>query len=421
MIDINIVKLKKYAENCSVLYVEDDELIRDQTASFLGRFFKDIVLGEDGSIGISKYKERKFDIVITDINMPNMNGIDMIREIKEINYEQIVLVTSAHNDSDYLIQLINLDVMRFILKPFNNKQFLYIIYKIAEELSVNSEKELLEAKLRQLSVRYQTIVDEINIGIVVIKDYAIDMANRAFLDIGGFDSYETLKLEMPDIGVLFEESSQCLNAATNEELISQLQELKDENRKVRMVRNAKTIEYQVNLSEIVEEENSYIITFNDITAIHNSLYNDRNTHLPNRKFILEKIEIIKQNVSKLDVILLSINNFRSIDKYYGRGESKEIEQSFANSIKIVRDTQMPKAFVGYFGVNKFIITSDSGNIKTLISMLQEIQISSLTLLKKYEHSKMEFHLSTNVILKEIDTNDSMKNIEVILDDAFEIV
>ena len=79
--DINIVKLKKYASACSVLYVEDDEVIRTATASFLGRFFSDIVLAEDGEIGLEKYKEREFDIVITDINMPNMNGIEMIEAI----------------------------------------------------------------------------------------------------------------------------------------------------------------------------------------------------------------------------------------------------------------------------------------------------------------------------------------------------
>ena len=118
MIDINIVKLKKYASICSVLYVEDDGVIREATASFLGRFFPDVVLAEDGEEGINLYKSRAFDVVITDINMPHMNGIEMIQDIKEINYEQPIIVTSAYNDSENLMKLIELDVDRFVLKPF---------------------------------------------------------------------------------------------------------------------------------------------------------------------------------------------------------------------------------------------------------------------------------------------------------------
>ena len=152
-IEINIVKLKKYASECSVLYVEDDELIRTQTASFLGRFFSDIVLAEDGEIGLKKYKSRKFDVVITDINMPNMNGIEMITAIKDIEYEQKIIVTSAYNDSQYLMSLINLNVNRFVLKPFNNKQFLYVLYKIAEELTFNKENAKLQEEITSLSKR----------------------------------------------------------------------------------------------------------------------------------------------------------------------------------------------------------------------------------------------------------------------------
>jgi len=125
--DINIFKLKKYATVCSVLYVEDYEIIRTQIADFLGRFFSDVVLANDGKEGLAKYKERAFDVVITDINMPNINGIEMIKAIKEINEKQIVIVTSANYESDYLLSLINLEITHFIQKTFNNKEFLYTL------------------------------------------------------------------------------------------------------------------------------------------------------------------------------------------------------------------------------------------------------------------------------------------------------
>ncbi|MEA2073972.1 MAG: response regulator [Campylobacterota bacterium] len=241
--DINIVKLKKYAAECSVLYVEDDEVIRDEIASFLGRFFPDVVLAEDGAIGLNKYKERSFDVVITDINMPNMNGIEMIEAIKEEHYEQTILVTSAYNDSENLMKLLDLDINRFILKPFNNKQFLYVLYKIAEELSLVKEKERLEDEVTLLSSRSQVILDQVQLGIIVLRDNELTMANRAFLELAGFDSYETFKLEMPDVSVLFEKATHCISAFSHEEFIEELYKAKEENRKVRIIRNSRTIEY----------------------------------------------------------------------------------------------------------------------------------------------------------------------------------
>lgn len=164
MVEINLVKLKNYGEDISVLYVEDDELIREQTKIFLARFFPKIEVAVDGKDGLDKFKIQKYNLVISDINMPNMNGIEMIKAIRELEPEQIVLVTSAYNDSEYLMQLINLEVMRFISKPFENKPFLIVLYKIVQELISKKEKQRLENELTLLSQRAQVIVDEINVG-----------------------------------------------------------------------------------------------------------------------------------------------------------------------------------------------------------------------------------------------------------------
>ncbi|MCW8895377.1 response regulator [Sulfurimonas sp.] len=417
--DINIVKLKKYASVCSVLYVEDDELIRSQTASFLGRFFPDVVVAEDGAIGLAKYKERSFDVVITDINMPNMNGIEMIEAIKGIKYEQIVLVTSAYNDSEYLMKLINLNVMRFVLKPFNNKQFLYVLYKIAEELTFTKEQAKLQDEIAYISKRAQLIVDQANIGIIVIKDNKLDMANKAFLDIGGFDTFDTLVLEMPEIGVLFEEASHCINAESNSDLIEQLKTLGDEDRKVRIMKDAKTIEYQVTLTKI-EDEESYILTFTDITAIHNALFMEEHTKLPAKRFTLEKIEILKQKASSLNVIIMSVNHFDTVEKWYGKQDAIEVETAFANAIKSIRDLIMPDAFIGYFEKNQIIIIP-SNNFNRFYEKLKNINMSALNVVKKHAGSDMELELSTKIKLENLDTNKEINQIEVDLINAFDMM
>ena len=418
--DINIVKLKKYASECSVLYVEDDELIRSETASFLGRFFPNVVLAEDGKLGLEKYKSEKFDVVITDINMPNMNGIEMIEAIKDLHYEQPIIVTSAHNESQYLMSLINLNVTHFVQKPFNNKQFLYVLYKIAEELSFGREQENLKNEIISISKRAQSVVDEIEIGIVIIKENDICMANKAFLNIGGFDSYDTLILEMPHIGVLFEEVSHCVNAETNSELIEELQVVSEEDSKVRIMKDSKPIEYKVTLSKI-EDEETYILTFTDITAIHNALFTHEHTHLPTKKFILEDIETLKQKHSRLNVILMSIKNFSKVEKWYGKKHSIEIESRFANSIKTIRDEKMPNAFLGHFDSNQILIILEDEDYHSLYEELKNINISSLDILTKRRDTDVDIILSTVALFEHLDTDKDLSEIDVDLINKFDFM
>ncbi len=417
-ITINITKLKNYASNCSVLYVEDDEIIREQTVNFLKRFFPDIVVANDGQEGLEKYKQRDFDIIITDINMPHMNGIEMIKAIKKINYDQIILVTSAHNDSEYLIQLINLHVMKFVLKPFNNKQFLYVLYKMVESLSIQKEIAKKERKINLLLKNAQIIINHIKIGIVVIKKGKITMANRAFLDIGGFSSLESLKLEMPEIGVLFAQSSSCISAITNSEFIKEIQNKSDDEKKVTVIKDNKTYEYQVSLSKL-EEEDSYVITFNDITAIHNALYQDEHTKLPTRKSVLEKIELLKQNYNSFYTIITSLKNFDNIEKWYGKLKAIDIEIEFAYKIKQIVNRHLKEAFIGYFAQNQFIIFSTSDKISIVEKELKALDLQIINESNQHIQATLTLHPIVKPI--NLNSNKELHEIEVDIISAFEIL
>jgi len=418
-IEINIVKLKKYALNCSVLYVEDDEVIRTATASFLGRFFHDIVLAEDGALGLETYKHREFDIVITDINMPNMNGIEMIEAIKEIWYEQPIIVTSAYNDSENLMKLIELDVNRFVQKPFNNKHFLYVLYKIAEELNFINESEEREAENAKNAQRAQKIVDHLDVGIIVFKDNKIEMANEAFLNIGGFNNFDELLLEMPDIGVLFEPVSNCISVATNEELIKKLLSVDDNESKVRILQDAKTIEYRVSISSL-DEEDSYIVSFTDITAIHNAMYMDEHTKLPARKFTFEKIEIFKQQRNSLKIILIGIQHYSQVVRDYGKKTGISLQKELASELKEIKEKLMPTAFLGNMNENMFVfIPTPEKNSVVLRKALQEIKLNSELLLAQTVSMKKDFKLLINLKEEELDLTKELSELEVDMIQIFE--
>ena len=99
-------------EQLVILYVEDDPIIRNNTLEVLRRRYTTVFAAEDGLSGWVLYREIKPDLVITDIKMPGMSGLELIKNIRECSSEQHILITSAYNDSDLLFDALNLAVGR---------------------------------------------------------------------------------------------------------------------------------------------------------------------------------------------------------------------------------------------------------------------------------------------------------------------
>jgi len=149
-IDQTLIQLN---EDLTVLYVEDSDIVRESTYDMMKEFFTYVDVAEDGVEGLQKYKEfhekhhQYYDIVFTDINMPKMNGIEMSEAILIENIMQNIVVISAHNESDYLLKLINMGISNFILKPIEIMQFQSVISRLS--YAILNEK-MLELKQKEL-------------------------------------------------------------------------------------------------------------------------------------------------------------------------------------------------------------------------------------------------------------------------------
>ena len=132
---IDIKKLKSIASNLNVLYVEDDLEIQNLMAQYLKKNFFTVVNADNGLEGLQKYKKEKFDIVITDLSMPIMNGVEMLKEIKEINIEQSIIITSAHAKTNSSFDLTNINIDGYITKPFNWEQLNNELYKVINNIN----------------------------------------------------------------------------------------------------------------------------------------------------------------------------------------------------------------------------------------------------------------------------------------------
>ncbi len=150
MINIQDKILTGLNNNLAVLYVEDSDIVRESTYDLMEEFFTHVDVAEDGAKGLQQYKKfyekhhRYYDIVFTDINMPNMNGIEMSEAILSENKVQNIVVITAHNESEYLLKLTNIGILNSILKPIEIMNFEKVVSQLTD--TILSEKGLNRSK-----------------------------------------------------------------------------------------------------------------------------------------------------------------------------------------------------------------------------------------------------------------------------------
>lgn len=138
-----VQSLKEIAKNLRILYVEDDEDLRDRTKKFFIKIFNHVDIASDGNKGLKLYKDnylqtsKYHDIVISDIYMPHMDGIAMSKAILEMYKEQKIIIMSATEEKKYLLDIINLGIEHFIQKPFDSKQMVDPLYKVCMSFQFN--------------------------------------------------------------------------------------------------------------------------------------------------------------------------------------------------------------------------------------------------------------------------------------------
>ena len=159
----------EFTKTVKVLYVDKESEYREDYYGIFKVFFHDIDIASNGKEGLEYFKKNKYDLIITAIDMPQMDGLEFITKIREISRHITVLVISS-TQKDF-IELIRLGVNGYILKPIEVEQFVNIIYKVIEtlhnkqalyEYRVELEKLVEEktAKLQELNISLEQRVQE---------------------------------------------------------------------------------------------------------------------------------------------------------------------------------------------------------------------------------------------------------------------
>jgi len=133
-----------------VLLVEDEEDAREILSFYLDTIFDEIEIAKDGQEGFDYYQKsysenKAFDLVLTDIKMPNKDGLAMIEEITALNDDQKFIIVSAFKDEEYLFRSIGLNVISYFVKPLEVKNMMEILKKVKTKvLEDKSSQEITE-------------------------------------------------------------------------------------------------------------------------------------------------------------------------------------------------------------------------------------------------------------------------------------
>jgi len=148
MTKTNLLNIISITSKLTLLYIEDNDSSRIQALKLLENYFSNIDVAIDGLDGLNKYNDkyintnRYYDLVITDIEMPRMNGISLTKEIYKSNPNQKIIIISAYNDKKYFIDLINIGVEGFIQKPLSYEHITEALSNFSQKMKNNSLVQL---------------------------------------------------------------------------------------------------------------------------------------------------------------------------------------------------------------------------------------------------------------------------------------
>jgi len=292
--------LKSEAKGFTILYVEDNQALRQNAAKLLQKFFDRVDVAADGVIALEMFKKNLYPIVITDIKMPNMNGFKLIKNIKHLRADTKILIMSGYDKKEYLIEAIELDVFRYLKKPVNLKALTSDLYIALKEIKEARNTKILYANLQNI-FNYQSSM------VMMLNQTKPVLANQIFLDFYDVDSLEEFKETYRGISEQFMEHDGFLY---DSEKISSIDKLRMSEKKlfhIKMKNASAEIKHLIAKYQIIPEKSGYgILSFDDVTELKLlKLFDERQTDLDDKnqdnEAMFKLLEVIQRNSAKVEL------------------------------------------------------------------------------------------------------------------------
>lgn len=181
MANVDLVQLTEQTKKLTAMVVEDEGVANELLSSTFKNFFSDVSSAFNGKEAIEMFERLKPDIIFVDIVMPEMDGIELSRKLREMNPNQIIIVISASNDIQKISESIEIGVNSFIQKPIDTKKIIELLSNVT---ALISKKKKIETKTFSISLplNLYELVDENAKSESISKNAVIIRALRSFYD-----------------------------------------------------------------------------------------------------------------------------------------------------------------------------------------------------------------------------------------------
>jgi CheY-like chemotaxis protein len=298
---VNLHALKAVAGDITLLYVEDNEGMRQKVSSLLGKFFGNVLVASDGKEGLELYRQNHPKIVVTDIKMPGLNGLEMARSIKNMDASAKVIITSAFDEREFLLESIDIGVFNYLKKPFSVDDMSSVMLRAVESIEHDENRDLFSVYMHDI-LNYQSNL------LLLMHDEKPLFANQAFLDFFGVDTVEAFVGKYGDVGSVFEEHKGFLynqegvswfeNAGLNPDKLFHVK-MRD--------RKKESCHYILKLHPIPDKADHYILSLNDVTELKLlGLFDEKaarhDEELKKRTNVFNMFDVVRQNSAKIKVL-----------------------------------------------------------------------------------------------------------------------
>ncbi|MGM0623068.1 MAG: diguanylate cyclase [Campylobacterota bacterium] len=322
----------------TILYVEDDASIQEGYSRALKRYCQELILASDGIEGYEKFLQHKPDIIISDINMPKSNGLEMAKKIKQIDSKQPIIFTTAYSDSNYTVEALELQVEGYLLKPVDKTKLQKRVEKLAKAIYLEKENK-----------KQQIIIDHIvksSSSIIVLTDFKhISFASNSFFQLHNLSSLHEFYTKYNSFFDLFVQHKDYLFADNKEEFLSKYNNLEQNEKIVSILDNKnqpKAFTLHIDRIEI-EDKTQYLLTLSDVSKIqaqkkayeHQAFF-DALTGIANRaKFertFHGELKRFQRYDNTFSVAIMDIDHFKDFNDNYGHLVGDEMLIAIANMI-----------------------------------------------------------------------------------------
>ncbi|WP_419887380.1 diguanylate cyclase [Neobacillus niacini] len=360
-------------QDVKVLYVEDEVFSREKLLRILNRRFSDVHVAIDGEEGFLLYKQHLPDLIIADIKMNSMSGLEMIQNIRKHNKKAQIIVTTAQDDNETFIHCIDHSVNQFILKPIDLDRFLLAIQKSVQQ--IQHEKELCKQNLLTRAL----LETQDHVLFIVEHGHLVDF-NHAFSSFTGIEDTNSLH-KSNLVANLFVEDPNYFYPKDKENWIDEF--FQTEKNYAKVMWKSQTDKQGIYLMKASHNTGDEQILFvcTEISALEeeykkNEILSsmDPLTRSLNRtkfeELLSSEIRRSERYNHPFSIILMDIDYFKNVNDYFGHQKGDEVLVTIST---IVQQRIRESDVFARWGGNEFILLTPETNSQGAMVLAESIR------------------------------------------------